>query len=174
MSEWIVIAVAAIALVIGFALHYLYRQIELKKNIGIKKVEAETIIELAKKESEKIKIQAELKAKDILEKRNSEIERESREKQKEFFKVEKRLQKREEALDKKFEGFEKKEAEVSKIEREMTQKERALEKKEEDLDAVIVEAKKKIEEIAGMTQEAAKNELVNIIEIGRASCRERV
>jgi ribonuclease Y len=46
----------------------------------------------------------------------------------------------------------------------MTQKERALEKKEEDLDAVIVEAKKKIEEIAGMTQEAAKNELVNIIE----------
>lgn len=164
MSEWIVIAVAAIALVIGFALHYLYRQIELKKNIGIKKGEAETIIELAKKESEKIKIQGELKAKEILEKRNSEIERESREKQKEFFKVEKRLQKREEALDKRFEGFEKKEAEVSKIEREMTQKERALEEKEKDLDAVIVEAKKKIEEIAGMTQEAAKNELVNIIE----------
>jgi len=164
MSEWIVIAAAAIALVIGFALHYLYRQIELKKNIGIKKGEAETIIELAKKESEKIKIQGELKAKEILEKRNSEIERESREKQKEFFKVEKRLQKREEVLDKKFEGFEKKEAGVSKIEREMTQKERALEEKEKDLDAVIVEAKKKIEEIAGMTQEAAKNELVNIIE----------
>ncbi len=156
MSVWIVIAVAAIALVIGFTLHYLYRQIELKKNIGIKKGEAEAIIELANKEAEKIKIQGELKVKEILERRNSEIERESRERQKESSKFEKRLQKREEVLDKKFEVFDKKEAEVSKKERDMMQKERALEEKENDLDAVIVDAKKKIEEIAGMTQEAAK------------------
>ena len=81
MSAWIVILVAAISLVIGFAIHYLYRQIELKKNIGIKKDEAETIIELANKEAEKIKIQGELKAKEIIERRNAEIERDSREKQ---------------------------------------------------------------------------------------------
>ena len=32
-----------------------------------------------------------------------------------------------------------------------------LEEKEKELDAVVDEAKKKIEEIAGMTQEAAKD-----------------
>jgi len=164
MSAWIVIVAAAISLVLGFAIHYLYRQIELKKNIGIKKDEAETIIELARKEAEKIKIQGELRAKEFLEKRNAEIDRDSREKQKEFSKVEKRLQKREETLDNKFESYEKKEKEVSKIETEMAQKEKALEEKEKELDAVVAEAKKKIEEIAGMTQEAAKTELVNIIE----------
>ena len=108
MSAWIVILAAAVSLVIRFCYHYLYRQIELKKNIGIKKDEAETIIELANKESEKIKIEGELKAKEIREKRNAELERESREKQKEFSKVEKRLQKREEVLDSKIETFEKK------------------------------------------------------------------
>lgn len=164
MSVWIVILAAAISLVIGFAIHYIYRQIELKKNIGIKKGEAETIIELAKKESEKIKIQGELKAKEILEKRNTKMERESREKQKEFSKVEKRLQKREETLDSKFETFDKKEKEVAKLERDMTHKEKALEVKEKELDAVVEEAKTKIEEIAGMTQEAARTELINIIE----------
>lgn len=164
MSVWIVILVAAISLVIGFAIHYLYKQIELKKNIGIKKGEAETIIELANKDAEKIKIQGELKAKEIREKRTAEMDREAREKQKEFSKVEKRLQKREETLDSKIETYEKKEREVSKIERDMAQKEVALEEKEKELDGVVEEAKKKIEEIAGMTQEAAKTELINIIE----------
>ncbi|GJM15498.1 MAG: ribonuclease Y [Thermodesulfobacteriota bacterium] len=164
MSAWIVIMVAAISLVLGFAIHYLYRQIELRKNIGIKKDEAETIIELANKDAEKIKIQGELKAKEVREKRIAELDRESREKQKEFSKVEKRLQKREEVLDSKIETYEKKEKEVNAIERDMAQKERALEEKEKELDAVVDEAKKKIEEIAGMTQEAAKTELINIIE----------
>ena len=164
MSVWIGILAAAIALVVGFALHYLYRQIELKKNIGIKKDEAETIIELANKESEKIKIEGELKAKEIIEKGKSDVDREVRDRNREFSKVEKRLQKREEALDNKFEVYEKKEAEVSKKEKDLTQKDQALEVKEQELDEVIVEAKKKIEEIAGMTQETAKTELINIIE----------
>ncbi|NIW14969.1 MAG: DUF3552 domain-containing protein, partial [Candidatus Thorarchaeota archaeon] len=46
----------------------------------------------------------------------------------------------------------------------MTQKEKTLEVKEKELDEVVEHAKKKIEEIAGMTQEAAKTELINIIE----------
>ncbi|MEM7009539.1 MAG: Rnase Y domain-containing protein, partial [Thermodesulfobacteriota bacterium] len=164
MSAWIVILVAAISLVIGFAVHYLYRQLELKKNIGIKKDEAQTIIELAEKEAEKVKIEGELKAKEIREKRTAELDRESREKQKEFSKVEKRLQKKEETLDGKFESFDKKEKEVLKLERDMTHKEKALEEKEKELDAVVEDAKQKIEQIAGMTQEAAKTELINIIE----------
>ena len=116
------------------------------------------------KEAEKIRIQGELKAKEIVEKRSSEIENESREKQREAFKVEKRLQKREEILDKKYEAVEKRESDNSKKEQDLVLKDQALAEKQKELDGVIDEARKKIEDIAGMTQEAAKNELVNIIE----------
>ena len=86
MSAWII---AAVAFVLGFLLHQLYRQMEVKKKIGLKKDEAEIIIENARKEAEKVRIQGELKAKEIVEKRTSEIEFEVREKQKELFKAEK-------------------------------------------------------------------------------------
>ncbi|MCL4244763.1 MAG: ribonuclease Y [Candidatus Dadabacteria bacterium] len=165
MSAWIITAVvAAVAFVLGFSLHHLYRQMELKKKVGLKKDEAEIIIENARKEAEKVRIQGELKAKEIVEKRTSEIEFEVREKQKELFKAEKRLQKREEVLDKKYEAVEKRESDASRKERDLVSKDEALSNKQKELDSVIDEARKKIEDIAGMTQEAAKNELVNIIE----------
>lgn len=159
-----IIAAAVIAFVLGFAVHYLYRFMQLKKKIGIKKDEAEVILESAKQQAEKIKIQGELKAKEIVEKKSSQIENESRDRQRDHQRTEKKLQKKEEALDKKFEAADKKEADMQKKERELSQKESSLAGKEEELDQVIVEAKKKIEEIAGMTQEAARTELINIIE----------
>ena len=165
MSAWIIAVVfAAVAFVLGFLLHHLYRQMELKKKVGLKKDEAEIIIENARKEAEKVRIQGELKAKEIVEKRTSEIEFEVREKQKELFKAEKRLQKREEVLDKKYEAVEKRESDATRKERDLVTKDEALSNKQRELDSVIDEARKKIEDIAGMTQEAAKNELVNIIE----------
>ena len=159
-----IIAAAVIAFVLGFSVHYLYRFIQLKKKIGIKKDEAEVIIESAKRQAEKIRIQGELKAKEIVEKRSAQIENEARDRQRELQRIEKKLQKRDEILDKKFEAADKKEADVQRKERELREKESSLAGKEAELEQVIVEAKKKIEEIAGMTQEAAKNELINMIE----------
>lgn len=159
------VAVAAvIGLIIGFGIHYGFTLYVMKKNVGIKKSEAEVIIDNAKQQADKIRIQGELKAKEIIEKKSGEIEREVRERNKEFSKVEKRLQKREETLDKKIEVYEQKEAEVEKKDRDIDTKEQFLADKEKELDIIINEAKKKIEDIAGMTQETAKNELVNIIE----------
>lgn len=163
MTMWIILA-AVIAFVVGFAVHYLYGQIQLKKKIGIKKDEAEVILESAKQQADKIKIQGELKAKEIVEKKSSQIENEARDRQREHQRIEKKLQKKEEALDKKFEIADKKEAEMKRWDQELGQKETSLAGKEEELDGVIVEAKKKIEEIAGMTEEAARNELIHIIE----------
>ncbi len=165
MTELIVaVAAAVVAFALGYLANHLYRQMKLNKKISLKKDEAEVIIENARKEAEKVRVQGELKAKEIVERRISEIENEAREKQREAFKTEKRLQKREEILDKKFEGVEKKESEVSRKERDLVLREQALGEKQKELDAVIDEAKKKIEDIAGMTQEAARNELINIIE----------
>ncbi|OGE23658.1 MAG: ribonuclease Y [Candidatus Dadabacteria bacterium RIFCSPHIGHO2_12_FULL_53_21] len=165
MTELIIAAAASVvAFALGYLANHLYRQVKLNKKIGLKKDEAEVIIENARKEAEKVRVQGELKAKEIVERRSSEIENESREKQREAFKTEKRLQKREEILDKKFEGVEKKESELTRKEKDLVLREQGLGEKQKELDAVIDEAKKKIEDIAGMTQEAARNELINIIE----------
>ena len=165
MTELIVAAAASVvAFALGYLANHLYRQVKLNKKIGLKKDEAEVIIENARKEAEKVRVQGELKAKEIVERRSSEIENDAREKQREAFKTEKRLQKREEILDKKFEGVEKKESELTRKEKDLVLREQGLGEKQKELDAVIDEAKKKIEDIAGMTQEAARNELINIIE----------
>ncbi|HET7290377.1 MAG TPA: ribonuclease Y [Thermodesulfobacteriota bacterium] len=165
MTELMVaVAAAVVAFALGYLANHLYRQMKLNKKISLKKDEAEVIIDNARKEADKIRVQGELKAKEIVERKSAEIENESREKQREAFKTEKRLQKREEVLDKKFEAVEKRDSELSRKERDVIQREQALGEKQKELDAVIDEAKKKIEDIAGMTQEAARNELINIIE----------
>lgn len=161
--------------IIGAAGYYFFRTVMERRNIElikteaqilieITKKEAEKLVEVAKKEAEKVRIEGELQAKEILEKTKVEIERDGRERQKEFTKMEKRLQNREENLDRKYESVEKREAEISRKEREISTKERGVAEKDKELDSIIADAKRKIEEIAGMTQEAAKRELINIIE----------
>jgi len=163
MTIWFTGA-AGLAFILGIVGHYLYRMMIEKRNLALKKSEAQLVIEMATKEAEKIKIEGELKAKEIVEKTKAEIEREMRERQKEFSRIEKRLQSREEQLDKKYESVERREAEVLRKEREISIKEKVLDEKQAELDSIVEDAKRKIEQIAGMSQEAAKRELISIIE----------
>ncbi len=155
---------AVLALVLGIAGHYMFRKTIDKKHFELKKSEAELLMEMTRKEAEKIKMEGELKAREIVEKTKAEIERDSRERQKEFSRIEKRILGREEQLDKKYESVERRENDLSRKERDMVSKEKMLEEKQEELDSIVENAKKKIEEIAGMSQEAAKRELISIIE----------
>ncbi len=163
MVDWTVV-VALIAFILGFASHFSYKYAQLKREIGVKKDEAEMIIDSANREAEKIKVQGELRAKEVVEKRTSEIERDSRERRREFSEYERKIQKREEILERKIEAVEKKDNKIQEKEKELALAEQAFSDKQIELDTVIEEAKKKIEEIAGMTQESAKSELIRIIE----------
>jgi len=149
---------------LGFIGHYIIKRILEKRNLVIKKRESEILIEEVRKEAERIRIEAELRARDIVEKTRTELERETREKQRELGKLEKRLLTREESLERKYESIEKKEAEFSRKEKEISEKDKRILEKERELDSIISQAKEKIEQIAGMTQEAAKRELINMIE----------
>lgn len=155
---------AILALVLGIAGHYLFRMMIDRKNLELKKSEAEVLMEMTRKEAEKIKMEGELKAREIVEKTKAEIERDMRERQKEFSRIEKRIQSREEQLDKKYESVERRENELSRRERDIATKEKVLEEKQAELDSIIENAKRKIEEIAAMSQEAAKRELISIME----------
>lgn len=153
-----------IGIILGAVGYHFYRAIQEKRNLEFKKGEAQILIEMTRKEAEKLKVEGELQAKEILEKTKNEIERDVRERQKEFAKLEKRLQNREENLDRKYESIEKREAEISRKERDVATKEKGVTEKDKELNSIIADAKRKVEEIAGMSQEAAKRELINIIE----------
>jgi ribonuclease Y len=163
MLIWLII-LPILAFVLGASGYYFFSSVMEKKNLEVKKTEAQIIIDMAKKEAGKIKVEGELQVKETIEKTKAEIERDARERQKEFSKAEKRLQGREENLDRKYESVEKREMEISRKEREISTKEKSVTEKEKELESIITDAKRKIEEIAGMSQEAAKRELVNIVE----------
>ncbi len=153
-----------IALAVGVYATLLVMRVLRKREIAAKRSEAQTIIEMAKKEAEKIKVEGELRAKEMVDKKKAELDREVREKHREFTRMEKRILAREEGIDKKYEAIERKEQELARQEKEIEEKEKLLEAKEAEFDSLIEQAKGKIEDIARMTQDEAKRELVNIIE----------
>lgn len=159
-----VIVVSLIAFALGFAVHFIYRMILDKKDIQLSTNKSHLILKEAESEADKIITKAELKAKDLVEKRNNQMNKMVSEKQKELSKIENRLSSKEENLDKKFEKMEKKEIDLKVLESDLGKKEVNLEAKQNELDETLEIARRKIEEIAGMSREAAKDELVNIVE----------
>lgn len=158
------IAFLIAGLIVGAAIIFIYKASLEKKDAENARSEAEKITDGAKNEAEKIRLEAELKAKQIVDKSKSEADKLTREQQKEISRIEKKLQNKEDNLDKKYENLERRANDLTRKEQELPQREKELEDKQAELDAIIEEAKSKIEQIAGMSQEAAKRELVNVIE----------
>lgn len=158
------IAFLIAGLIVGAAIIFIYKASLEKKDAENARSEAEKITDGAKNEAEKIRLEAELKAKQIVDKSKSEADKLTREQQKEISRIEKKLQNKEDNLDKKYENLERRANDLTRKEQELPQREKELEDKQAELDAIIEEAKSKIEQIAGMSQEATKRELVNVIE----------
>ncbi len=159
MSGIYLVVTGLIALIAGIGAGYL-----IFNRLSTKRVEdarnlADQIIEEAKKEAENIKKEAELKTKSELLKLQSEMEKKYREKEEEFRKKEQRLIQKEEVLDRRIDQVEKKEQELIKRERDIIETERNLERRVTYYDQLVEEVKTRLERIAGMTREEAKEEL---------------
>lgn len=163
MFLWLIIS-SIISLIVGIIGFYIFTKIIKKREVKTRKDEAQILIDAARREAEKIQIQSELKAREYKEKAKAEIERDTREKNKELSRIETKLQNKEDSIDRKFESLERKESELLRKEKDIVSKEKSLTDKGKEFDAIIDDAKRKIEKIAGMTQEAAKYELIKSIE----------
>ncbi len=163
MILWIIIA-SAVSLIVGILGFYVFSKAVKQRNIEANKDEAQVILNNAKKDAERIKIEGELKAKEIIEQKTAELEKNIKEKRKEFERIEQKLSNREVSIDRKYETIDRRESEVFRKDRDLANRESALDEKEKELDIIITQAKEKIEQIAGMSQDAAKNEVVNMIE----------
>ena len=151
---------AIIGIVVGFVIARYVVNASAKK----KEAEAESIVSDAKRQAEAIKREAEVEAKDEAFKLRAEIEQERKERQSEVREAEHRVQQREESLDKRTNSLDKREQQMSTMQSQ-------LDKRQNKLDEAEEEVSRRLESVAGMTPEQAKEELLDTLkeEVAHAS-----
>lgn len=147
-------------LVCGFAIGYLVRVRIAKKMLESSESLSLRIIAEAKKETETIKKEAILQAKDYLLKAKNDFEQESKEKRGEFDKLERRLRLKEESLDKRMDILVHKETSIETREKAVTSKELLLTEKHAEVDKIVQSQQLKLEKIAGISADEAREYLV--------------
>ncbi len=123
--------------------------------------EAQRILEEAKTKSELLIKEAELKAKDVIVAARDDAERELRERRRELATLENKLETREEAFEKRQEAFERRETELNRRDQSVRNREKAIGEKEAERQALVEEARIRLETIAGLTREEAKRTLID-------------
>ncbi len=161
-SMIILLVIGSIAL--GVLLGYLLRQRLFKNRQASSEMLSARIVDEAKKESETIKKEAVIQAKENLLKVKTEFEKDTRERKSELENLEKKIRLKEENLDKRIDQLSQKEANFENRDKSLVNKESAFHEKQEKLHRMIEEQTRKLEEIAGISSEEAKNFLIQSME----------
>jgi len=122
--------------------------------------DAQRMVDEAKSRSELLIKEAELKAKDLMVGARADAERELRERRRELAALESKLQAREETFEKRQEAFERREVELNRRDQTVRNREKAIGDKEAEHQALIDEARGRLEAVAGLTREEAKRTLI--------------
>jgi ribonucrease Y len=122
---------------------------------------AARILEEAKKDATAIKKEAELHAKDSVLKERAELEKEVRETRRELQNQERRLISKEEGIDKRVDSLDKLQNELAKRDQSLKARERNVEEKVVEYEQHVDEARKQLEQVAGLTREEAKRSLID-------------
>jgi ribonucrease Y len=122
---------------------------------------AARILEEAKKDASAIKKEAEIHAKDSVLKERGDFEKEVRETRRELQNQERRLIAKEEGVDKRVESLDKRDAELAKRDQSLKAREKSLEEKSAECERYVDEARKQLEQVAGLTREEAKRNLID-------------
>ncbi len=125
---------------------------------------AEKIIAEAKKEAETHRREAVLEAKDQWYKAKENFERETQARRTDLAKMEKKFSEREASLNRKVDILEKKEGDLRRRERDVSGRDRALSEREKEFARMLEEENRRLERIAGMTSDEAKQVLMSNLE----------
>ena len=162
MTMYIIMGAAALVLVvlsvlIGFKIGDVSRKRKDEAQIGSLELEANRIIEDAKKEGENKKREALLEAKEENHKARQELDKEIKERRNEISRQERRIQQKEENLDKKTEAIEKKEENLNK-------KDKNLDVLREEIEQIKAKELDILEKLSGLSKEDAKQFLLEKLE----------
>jgi len=151
------IVIAIVAVIIGVALGFAIDRILVRGRTARAREDAQRIVQDAERQAETLKKEALIEAKDQIFRMKQEIEDEQKERRKEITAVENRLAQREESLDKRLESLDKREHQLASLQGQ-------LQKREQDLEQMIESERQRLEALAGMTAEQARDVLMSRIE----------
>ncbi|EPR43913.1 2,3 cyclic-nucleotide 2-phosphodiesterase [Desulfovibrio sp. X2] len=160
----IIIITLVIGLIGGAAAGYILHRIIEAKRLAEAKDLALRILEEARKEAQVTKEDVIIQGQKELLKEKKEQEREAKERENSLKAKEQKLAAKEERLEGKLETLAQKESSVIELEKRLTKSERELEDREEVLGKREEEHERRLEEIAGLTAEEAKQRLLQEIE----------
>ena len=159
--EWyhylIIVLAAAVGIIIGCAIGFVYRKKVAEREIGSAEAEATRLINEAIRNGENRKKEMLLEAKDEIHKSRTDLEKEVKDRRAELTKQERRLEQKEATLDKKTEAFERKEEELSRRLADAAKTQEAAEEAHKQQLTTL-------EKISGLTQEEAKQFLLRSVE----------
>ncbi len=164
MEMLIPILACLVGLVIGFVLSKVVYQHLDKQRRSEAEDQRQQLTQNAQREAENVVKEAKIEAKDLLFQAKSELEAKEKEKRNEIQVADRKLHQREEALDRKVSQFDKRDEEMRKREQALKRQEESLAKQTAACDQAIKEHRVALEQVAGITTEEAKRQLLSEIE----------
>ena len=149
-----IIIAAVVAIVVGFLIGYFLMQKVLKERNDATALEAQNTLADAQREAESLKREALVEAKDEVLKMKQDAERESKERMKAVRSSENHLNQREQSLDKRTEALDHREHQISSLQGQ-------IDRRAKDVERAEAEVATRLEEVAGLTAEEAKTELLD-------------
>lgn len=149
-----IIIAAVVAIVVGFLIGYFLMQKVLKERNDATALEAQNALADAQREAESMKREALVEAKDEVLKMKQDAERESKERMKAVHSSENHLNQREQSLDKRTEALDHREHQISSLQGQ-------VDRRAKDVERAEAEVATRLEEVAGLTAEEAKTELLD-------------
>jgi ribonuclease Y len=135
-----------------------------KRTVAQARRQAARELEEAAQKAEARLREAEVAAKEKLFQARNEFEKVSRKRRSELETLERRLNQREDNLDKRTEELSARDREISQRDRELEARERAVEDRGAELERLLEKERAQLEQIAGLTVQQAKEELVRLLE----------
>ena len=154
---FIFIFTGIVCIIVGFFLNHILgrqRADQAHKDAG-------GIRDLAQREADTIRKEAQLQAKDLLLKMRQDFEKETKDRREELSSMEKRVLQREENLDKRVDLLEKKEKDLTTRLETLIRGEANIKQKDEELTKVLAQEKERLHTIANLTAEEAKKILLS-------------
>ncbi len=151
------------------------RQRQQQQQITNAEEETRKILDEARKEANALKKEAQIQAKDLVLQAKGESEKEVRERRREIQQNEKRLQNREESLEKRAETLTARDNEQTRREQQLKGREETLQQKDQEYTKLIEDTRKRLEQVATMTRDEAKQHLMDqMIEEARHDAARRM
>lgn len=165
------IAGVVLAFIVGVILH----KKQLADTFEGAREESKKLLEEARREADRLVKNSVREAKEENRQRRQKFEDESRQRRAEISKLENKIKQREQNLEKKFSIIEKKESELDQLTNDLRAEETRYKRMVTECETVLEQSRNTLQNIAGMSPEEAKRELIKSLEDdARKEAQERI